>query len=105
FVLLFPSKKDPLSRLPPEPAVVGHIHPDGRPAPRLAKACLWSAITVTAFALLLAGLGAPAELLVPLAVVAFVVTAYVLLGLWYGLGEATRLTRSLMSFFSAGPPL
>ncbi|MFB6941890.1 hypothetical protein ACFWGL_27815 [Streptomyces sp. NPDC060286] len=86
----------------PEEAVIEPDRLDGR---RLAKACLWSAATVTAFALLLAGLGTPAELLVPLAVVAFVVTAYVLLGLWYGLGEATRLTRSLMSFFSAGPPL
>lgn len=86
----------------PEEAVIEPDRLDGR---RLAKACLWSVITVTAFALLLAGLGTPAELLVPLAVVAFVVTAYVLLGLWYGLGEATRLTRSLMSFFSAGPPL
>ncbi|MGW2088958.1 hypothetical protein [Streptomyces sp. NPDC001880] len=86
----------------PEEAVIEPDRLDGR---RLAKACLWSAITVTASALLLAGLGTPAELLVPLAVVAFGVTAYVLLGLWYGLGEATRLTRSLMSFFSAGPPL
>ncbi|MFG2928822.1 hypothetical protein [Streptomyces achromogenes] len=91
----------PPTELPEEAA----IEPDRLDGRRLAKACLWSGLIVTAFALLLAGLGAPAELLVPLAVVAFVVTAYVLLGLWYGLGEATRLTRSLMSFFSAGPPL
>ncbi|MFD9353593.1 hypothetical protein [Streptomyces sp. NPDC060031] len=86
----------------PEEAVIEPDRLDGR---RLAKACLWSTISVTAFALLLARLGAPAELLMPLAVVAFIVMAYVLLGLWYGLGEATRLTRSLMSFFSAGLPL
>lgn len=91
--------------LPPaEPPEEAAIAPDRLDGGRLAKACLCSAITVTAFALLLAGLGTPVELLVPLAVVAFVVTAYVLLGLWYGLAEATRLTRSLMSFFSASPP-
>ncbi|WP_172633331.1 hypothetical protein [Streptomyces sp. 6-11-2] len=50
-------------------------------------------------------MGAPVELLVPLAVVAFPVMVYTLLAFQYGLSEATRLTRSIGGFFSAGPPL
>lgn len=75
---------------------------DGR---RLATACLWAAAIVTASFVALSPLGAPVELLVPLAVVAFPVMVYTLLAFQYGLSEATRLTRSIGGFFSAGPPL
>ncbi|MFB7575487.1 hypothetical protein [Streptomyces sp. NPDC056165] len=50
-------------------------------------------------------MGAPVELLVPLAVVAFPVMVYTLLAFQYGLTKATRLTRSIGGFLSAGPPL
>ncbi|MFE2970449.1 hypothetical protein ACFXKC_43770 [Streptomyces sp. NPDC059340] len=45
------------------------------------------------------------ELLVPLALVAFIVVVYALLAFRYGLSEATRLTRNIGGFFSASPPL
>lgn len=54
--------------------------------------------------LVLSPLGAPVGLLVPLAMVAFIVVVYALLAFRYGLSEATRLTRSIGGFFSASPP-
>ncbi|MEU7340219.1 hypothetical protein [Streptomyces sp. NPDC007074] len=40
-----------------------------------------------------------------MALVAFIVAVYALLAFRFGLSEATRLTRSIGGFFSAGPPL
>ncbi|MEU1185956.1 hypothetical protein ABZ464_51780 [Streptomyces sp. NPDC005820] len=80
------------------------VEPDRLDGRRLATACLWAAI-VTASFLSLSPLGAPVELLVPLALVWFPVLVYTLLAFRYGLSEATRLTRSIGGFFSASPPL
>lgn len=81
------------------------IEPDRLDGRRLATACLWAAVIVTASFIALAPLGAPVELLVPLALVGFLVLVYTLLAFRYGLSEATRLTRSIGGFFSASPPL
>ncbi|MGX1471193.1 UNVERIFIED_CONTAM: hypothetical protein RKD50_000001 [Streptomyces canus] len=81
------------------------IEPDRLDGRRLASACLWAAAIIMAFFLALSPLGAPVELLVPLALVGFLVLVYTLLAFRYGLSEATRLTRSIGGFFSAGPPL
>lgn len=95
----------PEALLPSADPGEGSMAPDRLDGLRLAKACLWSVLCVTLFSLLLAWLGAPAELMVPLAVLAFPVTVYVLLAARHGLNEATRLTRSISAFFSSGPPL
>ncbi|MER7684852.1 hypothetical protein [Streptomyces sp. NPDC097610] len=81
------------------------LEPDQLDGRRLGAACLWAAVIVTSSFLILSPLGAPAELLVPLAMVAFFVLVYALLAFRYGLSEATRLTRSIGGFFSASPPL
>ncbi|MFI5688400.1 hypothetical protein [Streptomyces sp. NPDC051636] len=81
------------------------LEPDRLDGRRLATACLWAAVIVTASFIALAPLGAPVELLVPLALVGFLVLVYTLLAFRYGLSEATRLTRSIGGFFSASPPL
>ncbi len=81
------------------------LEPDRLDGRRLATACLWAAVIVAACFLALSPLGAPVELLVPLAVVAFLVLVYTLLAFRYGLSEASRLTRSIGGFFSASPPL
>jgi hypothetical protein len=81
------------------------LEPDQLDGRRLGAACLWAAVIVTVSFLVLSALGAPVELLVPLAVVAFLVLVYALLASRYGLSEATRLTRSIGGFFSASPPL
>lgn len=81
------------------------LEPDQLDGRRLGTACLWAAASVTAVFLALSPLGAPGELLVPLAMVTFLVMVYALLAFRYGLSEATRLTRSIGGFFSANPPL
>lgn len=81
------------------------LEPDRLDGRRLATACLWAAAIITASFLALSPLGAPVELLVPLALVGFLVLVYTLLAFRYGLSEATRLTRSIGGFFSASPPL
>lgn len=81
------------------------LEPDRLDGRRLATACLWAAALVTLAFLALSPLGAPVELLVPLAVVAFLILVYTLLAFRFGLSEATRLTRSISGFLSAGPPL
>ncbi|MFJ4633491.1 hypothetical protein [Streptomyces sp. NPDC088847] len=77
------------------------LEPDQLDGRRLGTACLLAAASVTAVFLVLSPLGAPGELLVPLA---FLVMVYALLAFRYGLSEATRLTRSIGGFFSANPP-
>ncbi|MFC7830932.1 hypothetical protein [Streptomyces sp. NPDC057375] len=81
------------------------LEPDRLDGRRLATACLWAAAVITASFLVLSPLGAPVELLVPLALVGFLVMVYTLLAFRYGLSEATRLTRSIGGFFSASPPV
>ncbi|MGQ4482664.1 hypothetical protein [Streptomyces sp. SAS_276] len=81
------------------------LEPDRLDGRRLATACLFAAVIVIFTFVVLSPLGAPVELLVPLAVVAFPVLVYTLIAFRYGLSEATRLTRSIGGFFSAGPPL
>ncbi|MFB6716484.1 hypothetical protein [Streptomyces sp. NPDC056358] len=95
----------PEALLPSEGSGEGSLAPDRVDGLRLAKACAWSALCVTLFSLLLAWLGVPAELMVPLAILAFPVAVYVLLAARHGLNEASRLTRSISTFFSSGPPL
>lgn len=81
------------------------LEPDRLDGRRLGAACLSAAAGVTVAFYVLSPLGAPVELLIPLAVVAFPVLVYALLAFRYGLSEATRLTRSIGGFFSASPPL
>lgn len=81
------------------------LEPDRLDGRRLGAACMSAAVSVTVSFYVLSPLGAPAELLIPLAVVAFPVLVYTLLAFRFGLSEATRLTRSLGGFFSASPPL
>ncbi len=95
----------PEALLPSEESGEGSLAPDRVDGLRLAKACTWSVLCVTLFSLLLAGLGVPAELMVPLAILAFPVAVYVLLAARHGLNEASRLTRSISTFFSPGPPV
>lgn len=95
----------PEALLPSEESGEGSLAPDRVDGLRLAKACMWSVLCVTLFSLLLAWLGAPAELMAPLAILAFPVAVYVLLAARHGLNEASRLTRSISAFFSSGPPL
>lgn len=91
----------PAEALPEEDSV----EPDRLDGRRLATACLCAAVIVILAFFALSPLGAPVELLVPLAVVAFLVLVYTLLAFRFGLSEATRLTRSIGGFFSASPPL
>ncbi|MGW0779964.1 hypothetical protein [Streptomyces sp. NPDC002913] len=95
----------PEALLPSGEPAEGSLAPDRVDGLRLAKACTWSVLCVTLFSLLLAGLGVLAELMVPLAILAFLVAVYVLLAARHGLNEASRLTRSISTFFSSGPPL
>ncbi|MEU0032335.1 hypothetical protein [Streptomyces sp. NPDC006335] len=81
------------------------LEPDQLDGRRLGTACLWAAAIVTSSFLILSPLGAPVELLVPLAMVAFIVMVYAILAFRHGLSEATRLTRSIGGFFSASPPV
>ncbi|WP_159045134.1 hypothetical protein [Streptomyces sp. NRRL F-5122] len=81
------------------------LEPDRLDGRRLGRACLWAVLAVIVSSALLSPLGAPVELLLPLATLAFIVLVYVLLAFWYGLGEATRLTKSIASFFSSTPQL
>ena len=81
------------------------LEPDQLDGRRLGTACLWAASIVTSSFLVLSPLGAPVELLVPLAMVAFIVVVYAILASRHGLSEATRLTRSIGGFFSASPPV
>ncbi|WP_141202781.1 hypothetical protein [Streptomyces griseorubiginosus] len=92
--------------LPPEVlAEDPPLEPDQLDGRRLGTSCLWAAIIVACTFTVLSPLGVPAELLVPVALIAFLVVVYALLAFRYGLSEATRLTRSIGGFFSAGPPL
>lgn len=84
---------------------VDSVEPDRLDGRRLATACLCAAAIVILAFFALSPLGAPVELLVPLAMVAFVILVYTLLAFRFGLSEATRLTRSIGGFFSASPPL
>ncbi|MFE8987998.1 hypothetical protein ACFYMI_09185 [Streptomyces collinus] len=84
---------------------VDSVEPDRLDGRRLATACLWAAVIVILAFFALSPLGAPVELLVPLAIVAFLILVYTLLAFRFGLSEATRLTRSIGGFFSASPPL
>lgn len=79
--------------------------PDQQDGRRLAIACLSAAVMLILVFYALSPLGAPVELLVPLAIVAFPILVYTLLASSLGLSEATRLTRSIGGFFSASPPL
>ncbi|CAM5670320.1 hypothetical protein [Streptomyces viridochromogenes] len=81
------------------------VEPDRLDGRRLAVSCGWAAVLVTGTIILLSPLGVAAELVVPVALVAFIALVYVLLAVRFGLSEATRLTRSIGGFFSAGPPL
>ncbi|MFJ2008001.1 hypothetical protein [Streptomyces chartreusis] len=81
------------------------LEPDRLDGRRLATACLSAAVIVGIAFVALSPLGAPVELLLPLALVAFLILVYTLLAFFFGLSEATRLTRSIGGFFSAGPPL
>ncbi|MGW1364746.1 hypothetical protein ACWCQP_45990 [Streptomyces chartreusis] len=91
----------PAEALPEEAS----LEPDRLDGRRLATACLVAAAIVILGFLALSPLGAPVELLLPLALVAFLVLIYTLLAFRFGLSEATRLTRSIGGFFSASPPL
>jgi hypothetical protein len=92
--------------LPPEAlAEDPPLEPDQLDGRRLGTSCLWAAIIVAGAFAVLSPLGVAAELLVPVALIAFLVVVYALLAFRYGLSEATRLTRSIGGFFSAGPPL
>lgn len=82
-----------------------HLEPDQLDGRRLGTACLWAAVIVTSCSLTFSSLGAPVGLLIPLAMVAFIVMVYAILARKYGLSEATRLTRSIGGFFSASPPI
>ncbi|MFI6469791.1 hypothetical protein ACIBL5_05935 [Streptomyces sp. NPDC050516] len=95
----------PESLLPSTDPGESPLEPDRLDGRRLANACGWSLISDTTFSLFLAWLGGPAEVLVSLAVLGFPVAVYVILAAKYGLSEATRLTRSISSFFSSGSPL
>ncbi|SEF18975.1 hypothetical protein, partial [Streptomyces sp. Ag109_O5-10] len=88
-----------------ELAVDAPLEPDQLDGRRLAKACLWSVASVTTFFLALSLLGAPSALLLPMAMIAFIVLVYGILAFQYGLLEASRLTRSIGGFFSANPPI
>ncbi|MER6257135.1 hypothetical protein ABT224_37990 [Streptomyces sp. NPDC001584] len=90
----------PASELPAD-AVIEPDRLDGR---RLAKACLWSAIAVSAVSVLLGRFGISATILIPTAFLAWPIGAHLLLCRGYGLSEATRLTRSIRSFLPSGPP-
>ncbi|MGQ4344019.1 hypothetical protein [Streptomyces sp. SAS_275] len=81
------------------------LEPDRLDGRRLAASCLWAAGIVIGCIVLLSPLGVAAELVAPVALVAFIVAVYALLAFRFGLSEATRLTRSIGGFFSAGPPL
>lgn len=81
------------------------LEPDRLDGRRLGSAVLLAVVVVTAFFIVLSPLGAPVEIVVTLALVAFPATVFTLLAFRYGLSEATRLTRSIGSFFSASPPL
>lgn len=81
------------------------LEPDRLDGRRLGSAVLLAVVVVTAFFIVLSSLGAPVELVVTLALVAFPATVFTLLAFRYGLSEATRLTRSIGGFFSASPPL
>jgi hypothetical protein len=80
------------------------LGPDRLDGRRLATVCLWAAAVVILAFLALSPLGVPVELLVPLAVVAFLILVYTLLAFRFGLSEATRLTRSIGGFFSVSRP-
>ncbi|NGO45371.1 hypothetical protein [Streptomyces ureilyticus] len=64
----------PAEALPEEAS----LEPDRLDGRRLATACLWAAVIVILAFLGLSPLGAPIELLVPLAVVAFLILVYTL---------------------------
>lgn len=81
------------------------LEPDRLDGRRLATACLWAVTIVTVSFVVLSPLGAPVELLVPLALAAFLVLVYALLALRYGLSEATRLTRSIVGLLPGNPSL
>ncbi|MFJ3799934.1 hypothetical protein ACIPSJ_27085 [Streptomyces sp. NPDC090088] len=81
------------------------LEPDRLDGRRFGIACLWAAVLVIASSSVLSPLGASAELLVPLAMVAFFVLVYALLAFRYGLSEATRLTRTIGGFLSANQSL
>lgn len=81
------------------------LEPDRLDGRRLARACLISALAVAACCAVLAALNTPVELLLPLALVAFLVIAYLFLASKYGLSEANRLTRAMVPFFSTSPPV
>lgn len=91
----------PPEALPEDPP----LEPDQLDGRRLGSSCLWAAVIVAGTFVILSPLGVSAELLVPVALVAFIVVVYALLAFRYGLSEATRLTRSIGGFFSATPPL
>ncbi|WP_307538406.1 hypothetical protein [Streptomyces sp. V3I8] len=84
---------------------VDSIEPDRLDGRRLATACLCAAVIVILVFSALSPLGVPVELLVPLAMVMFLILVYTLLAFRFGLSEATRLTRSIGGFFSASPPV
>jgi hypothetical protein len=81
------------------------LEPDRLDGRRLARACLFSALAVAGCCSLLAALNAPVELLLPLALIAFLAIAYLSLASKYGLSEANRLTRAMGLFFSTSPPV
>ncbi|MEU2624594.1 hypothetical protein ABZ642_41880 [Streptomyces sp. NPDC007157] len=81
------------------------LEPDRLDGRRLGIASIYAAVALTVFFLALSPMGAPAALVVSLALVMFPLLVYTLLAFRYGLSEATRLTRSIGGFFSASPPL
>lgn len=91
----------------PHDLLVAHdvpLEPDQLDGRRLAASCLWAAGIVISSIVGLSPLGVPAELVVPVALVALLIAVYTLFAFRFGLSEATRLTRSIGGFFSAGPP-
>ncbi|WP_413754720.1 hypothetical protein [Streptomyces sp. MMBL 11-3] len=80
------------------------LEPDRLDGRRLATACIWSLIAVMATGIILSPFGMSSALVIPLMLVGFIVTVYLILAFRYGLAEATRLTRNIGSFFTPGPP-
>ncbi|MFD9444233.1 hypothetical protein ACFWBR_38120 [Streptomyces sp. NPDC060006] len=79
------------------------LEPDRLDGRRLATACIWSLIAVMATGIVLSPFGISSALVIPLMLVGFIVTVYVILAFRHGLAEATRLTRNIGSFFTPGP--